>query len=87
MAVISIIVEDMQAAPALNDILHEFGEFVIGRMGLPYRPKRVSIITLVVDAPHDTISSLSGKIGMLRGVSSKTVYSRINGGQCANADD
>lgn len=86
-AVISVIVEDMEAAPALNEILHEFSEFVIGRMGIPYRQKHVSIITLVVDAPHNTISSLSGKIGMLGGVTSKTVYSRINGGNHAQTDE
>ncbi len=78
-AVIGIIVENPEKAEELNKILHEFRDCVVGRMGIPYRQKGINIITLVVDAPHDVISSLSGKIGMLKGISSKTVYSKVSG--------
>ena len=74
-AVMSIIVEDRESAEALNAILHEYGEFIIGRMGLPYKPKDINIICIAVDAPQDTISALSGKIGNLMGVSVKTAFS------------
>ena len=76
-AVISIIVENTESAERLNAILHEYGEYIIGRMGLPYRTRGVNIICVAVDAPQDIISSLSGKIGKLRGVSAKTAYSNI----------
>lgn len=75
-ALIGIIVEDTGATGALNNLLHEYGEWVVGRMGIPYRSKGVCIISVVVDAPMQVISSLSGKLGMLRGVSVKTVYSK-----------
>ena len=78
-AVISIIVEDENAAIALNDILHSYNKYIIGRMGIPYRQKNISIISLAVDAPQDVISALSGKIGWLDGVSAKTAYSRVSG--------
>lgn len=73
-AVIGIVVEDPDSVEKLNEILHEYRRFIIGRMGIPYREKQVSIISIAVDAPQDTISALSGKIGRLRGVSSKTAY-------------
>lgn len=74
-AVIAIVVEDRNSAEALNDILHNYADYIIGRMGIPYRAKNINIISVVVDAPHDVISALSGKIGALKGVSVKTAYS------------
>lgn len=75
-AVIAIIVEDNGAAEEVNRLLHQYAEYVVGRMGVPYRPKEVSIISVILDAPQDAISALSGILGMLSGVSTKTVYSR-----------
>ena len=76
-AVMSIIVEDAQAVERLNTFLHEYGEYIIGRMGIPYRKRKVSIISIALDAPQNAISSLAGKIGSLKGVSVKTAYSTI----------
>lgn len=76
-AIIAIIVEDRGASKELNQLLHQYSEYVVGRMGIPYRQKNVSILSVVIDAPQDDISALSGKLGMLPGVSSKTVYSRL----------
>ena len=76
-AVMSIIVENAQSVEALNRILHENGSFIIGRMGIPYREKKVNIISIALDAPQDTISAMSGKIGNLPGVSVKTAYSNL----------
>lgn len=76
-AVISIIVENPEAIVTLNDFLHEAGNYIIGRMGIPYREKGINIISIAIDAPQDMISSLSGKIGRLKGVSAKTAYSNI----------
>ena len=78
-AVMSIIVEDSNAVEKLNSILHAHGEFIIGRMGIPYRKRKINIISIALDAPQDTISALSGKIGGLKGVSVKTAYSSIMG--------
>lgn len=78
-AVISIIVEDENTTTALNDILHSYNKYIIGRMGIPYRQKNISIISLAVDAPQDVISAISGKIGRLDGVSTKTAYSHVGG--------
>lgn len=78
-AVISIIVENTESAERLNAILHEYGEYIIGRMGLPYRTRGVNIICVAVDAPQDIISALSGKIGRLPGVAGKTAYSNVKG--------
>lgn len=75
-ALVGIIVEDMEQTEKINRILHEFGSYIIGRMGIPYRERKVSIISIVLDAPNPVISSLSGKLGMLPGVQTKTVYSR-----------
>ncbi|MCL2286398.1 MAG: iron-only hydrogenase system regulator [Firmicutes bacterium] len=75
-AVIAIIVEDIESATAVNNILHEYAPYIIGRMGLPYRQRMINIISIVVDAPHDVISALSGKIGRLSGVNAKAVYSK-----------
>ena len=76
-AVMSIIVENPDSVEQLNRFLHEFGEFIIGRMGIPYRKRKVSIISIALDAPQNSISSLAGKIGTLPGVSVKTAYSSI----------
>ena len=75
-AVISIIVENKDSAEALNAILHTYGEYIIGRLGLPYRERNISIISVVLDAPQDAVSTLSGKLGMLPGVSVKTIFSK-----------
>lgn len=74
-AVISIIIEDYENAEAVNQILHENGEYIIGRMGIPYREKNINIISVAVDAPMNVINNISGKIGKLSGVSAKTAYS------------
>ena len=74
-AVMSIIVENMDAVEQINTILHENGKYIIGRMGLPYRERNINIICIALDAPQDTISALSGRIGSLQCVSVKTAYS------------
>ena len=71
-AVMSIIVEDPNSAEPLNALLHEYGDYIIGRMGIPYRRRKISIISVAIDAPQNTIAALSGKIGKLSGVSVKT---------------
>ena len=77
-ALIGIIVDNIDSTEKLNTILHEYGQYIIGRMGIPYREKKVSIISVVIDATNDVISSLSGKLGMLQGISVKTVYSKTD---------
>lgn len=74
-AVMSIIVENGEAVERLNAILHEYGEYIIGRMGIPYRARGVNIIAIAMDAPQNTISALAGKVGSLNGISVKTAYS------------
>ena len=74
-AVIGIIVEKKDNVETLNKLLSEYGEFIIGRMGVPYHKKNVSIISIAIDAPEDVINTLSGKIGRLDGISTKTAYS------------
>lgn len=76
-AVMGIIVQDLHSAEQMNAILHEYGEYIIGRMGIPYRQKNISILSVAVDAPQDTISALAGKIGRLHGVSVKTAYAPV----------
>ena len=75
-AVMSIIVEDTRSIETLNNILHEYREYIIGRMGIPYRPKNINIISIALDAPQDTISALAGRVGSLEGVSVKTAFSK-----------
>lgn len=75
-ALIGIIVEDLNSIDALNDLLHDYNEYIIGRMGIPYRKKKLSIISVIIDAPQNTISALTGKLGMIKGLSVKTVYSK-----------
>lgn len=74
-AVISIIVDDVDSVRRLNEILHEYGSYIIGRMGIPYRQKDINIISIAIDAPQDMISSMAGKIGNLTGVTVKTALS------------
>lgn len=76
-AVISIILEKREASEAVNALLSQCGEYIIGRMGIPYRERGVNIISVVLDAPQDKIATLSGKIGNLPGVSAKTAYSKL----------
>ncbi|MCH5199564.1 MAG: iron-only hydrogenase system regulator [Oscillospiraceae bacterium] len=84
-AVIGIIVENEGSVSKLNGLLHDYGKYIVGRMGIPYREKGINIISIVIDAPQDVISALSGKIGVLDGVSAKTAYSAAKKGG-ANAD-
>lgn len=72
-----IILEDTDSAEALNSVLHEYAPYIIGRMGVPYRKKNISIVSIALDAPQDTISAVSGKIGRLKGISVKTAYSNV----------
>ena len=76
-AVMSIIVENEETVEQLNTILHNYGEYIIGRMGIPYRKRGINIISIAIDAPQDTISAISGKIGKLNGISVKTAYSNV----------
>jgi putative iron-only hydrogenase system regulator len=78
-AVMSIIVVDNSSVERINAILHEYGEYIIGRMGLPYRQKKISIISIALDAPQNVTSTIAGKIGGLNGVSVKTAYSSVIG--------
>lgn len=72
-----IIVEKSESVESLNALLHEYADYIIGRMGLPYKKRGVSIVSIAIDAPQDVISALSGKIGRLAGVSVKTAYSNV----------
>ena len=76
-AVMGIIVENRESVSALNQLLHEYGGYIIGRMGIPYKEKGVNIISVAIDAPQDVTAALSGKIGRLDGVSVKTAYSNV----------
>jgi len=77
-AIIGTIVENTDSVKKLNDILHEYSDYIIGRMGIPYAERHIQIITIVLDAPNDVISALSGKLGMLPNVNIKTVYSKVS---------
>ena len=76
-ALIGIVVEDKSATARLNELLSEYGDYIIGRMGLPHKERGISVISVVMDAPQDAISALSGKLGALPGVASKTIYSKV----------
>ena len=76
-ALVGIIVEDMEQSEKINQILHEYGGYIIGRMGVPFREKGINIISIAINAPHEIISALSGKIGRLDGVSATTAYSKV----------
>ena len=80
-AVMGIIVENAASVEALNALLHDYRAYIIGRMGIPYKEKGISIMSIAVDAPQDVISTLAGKVGRLDGISVKTAYSsKIYGG-------
>ena len=76
-AVMSIIVENMDSVEPLNALLHENGQYIIGRMGIPYHKRGISIISIALDAPQDAIATLAGKVGNLKGISVKTAYSSV----------
>ncbi len=76
-AVLSIIINDKSSVESLNSLLSEYGEYIIGRMGLPYREKQVSIISVVLDIPTEKANALTGKIGRLAGVSAKMLFSKF----------
>lgn len=76
-ALLGIVVENPDSTEPLNRLLHQYKDYIIGRMGLPYRARGINIISIVLDAPADDISSLAGKIGMLPGVTAKAVYSKL----------
>lgn len=75
-AIIGIIVHNTDSADKINDILHDYNKYIVGRMGIPYREKGLSVISVIVDAPNDIIGALSGKLGMIPDVSAKTVFSK-----------
>lgn len=89
-AIIAIIVDEADSIEKMNRILHQFGQYIIGRMGIPYDRKDINIISVAIDAPADVISTLSGKLGMLPGISSKVVYAKqpgkSEGGKNENTD-
>lgn len=76
-AVMGIIVENTKSVKELNDILHDYGKYIVGRMGIPYRKHDINIVSIAIDAPQDVTSSLAGKIGALDGISVKTAYSNV----------
>ena len=86
-ALISIIVENPDSVGPLNDLLHQYGQYIIGRMGIPYRQRRISIISVAVEAPQDVISALSGKLGRMEGVSAKAAYSNYIFREDSHEDD
>lgn len=75
-ALIGIIVEDLEQSEQVNALLHTYGNYIIGRMGVPYREREISIISVIIDAPGDVVSALSGKLGSLHGVQAKTMYTK-----------
>ena len=77
LAVIAIVVEKHDSTASINALLHDASQYIIGRMGVPYRERGISLISVALDAPQDVISALSGRIGALPGVSAKTVYSNV----------
>lgn len=77
LAVLSIIVEDRGASAEINSLLSQFGDYIVGRMGVPYKEKKVSVMSVIIDAPMETINTLTGKIGMIDGVTAKTLMSKV----------
>ncbi len=75
-AIIGIIIQDLDAAEKINQILHEYNDSIVGRMGIPYRERGLSVMSIVVDATMDTIGAISGKLGMIKGVSAKAIFSK-----------
>ena len=78
-ALIGIVVDTAESVEALNGLLHEYKDHIFGRMGIPHRERGVNLISIVMDAPNDIISALTGKIGMLPGVSARALYSKVEG--------
>ncbi len=76
-AIISIVVEESGDVETLNRILHDYSSYIMGRMGIPYEKRKISLISVVMDAPADTISAMTGKIGMLKGITSKALYAKL----------
>lgn len=77
-AILGIIVENTDSTEKLNSILHEYRDYIVGRMGIPYPKRHIQVISIILDAPNDAISALSGKLGMLPDVNIKTVYSKVS---------
>ncbi len=77
-ALLGIVVDDHDSTEALNKLLSEYRDFIVGRMGIPYRSRGINLISIVIDAPQDAISALTGKIGMLKGVTAKALYSKVD---------
>ena len=75
-AVMAILVEDVDSVEKLNSVLHDYGSYIVGRMGIPYRDRGVNVVSIVIDAPQDVTAALSGKIGNISGISVKTAYSK-----------
>lgn len=76
-AIIGIIVEDNSCINELNDLLHKYNEIIIGRMGVPYRDRKIGVISIIIDSDNDTINSLSGKLGKISGITSKTMFAKV----------
>ncbi|MGP1412002.1 MAG: TM1266 family iron-only hydrogenase system putative regulator [Peptoanaerobacter stomatis] len=76
-AIIGIIVEDNTYIEELNNLLHKYSHIIVGRMGVPYRDRNIGVISIIVDAPSDEINTLSGKLGMIKGINSKTIYAKV----------
>ena len=76
-AIAAVIVEDPDAVEEMNGVLHEYSVYIIGRMGIPYRKKNISLISVALDAPPEIISALTGKLGRIKGITVKTAYSKV----------
>ena len=76
-AIIGIFVYNLESSHKINDILHEYAQYIVGRMGIPYKDKGVSVMSIIVDAPNDLIGALSGKLGMVDGCGVKAIYSKV----------
>lgn len=76
MAILGVFVKDLARSETVNALLHEFGGYIVGRLGVPYRERGLSVITVVIDAPNDVISALSGKLGRIEGVQAKAMYAK-----------
>ena len=76
LAMLAIVVENMDCAEQVNNLLHEYSRYIIGRMGIPYRERKISLISVAIDAPQDVISSLTGKLGNVQGITVKTAYAK-----------
>lgn len=75
-ALIGIMVEDISKTEEMNSLLHEYSQYIIGRMGVPYRERKINIVSIIIDAPNEIISALSGKLGMIEGITTKAIYSK-----------